>query len=135
MTSRLTDWLPAGRTITMRPAGTWWDAVRAPRHLGLTALGVLGSTSGAVIEDPGSGSLLWLVEPGRSVNLRSLPEAAAVEVYSETMHVPVPGPQRTAGPLWRIPPTTRRWATSAAALEQALRYAVARELGPRGSLP
>ncbi|MEU8762762.1 hypothetical protein [Streptomyces sp. NPDC048659] len=76
MTPRLRDWLLTGRTVAMCPAGTWWDAVRGRRSLGLAVLGTLGERNGAVIEDLGSNSLVW--SPSRAAAWRSLSHSAAL---------------------------------------------------------
>ncbi|MER6355681.1 hypothetical protein ABT186_28675 [Streptomyces sp. NPDC001634] len=94
---RSLDWLPVGRTVSMRPAGEWWDAVRVPRAIALEALGRLGANSGAVIKDPGGGILYWLV-PASHADDWQMPEGARIAVLGQPDHVAVPGPQRTAGP-------------------------------------
>ncbi|MCX4582450.1 hypothetical protein [Streptomyces sp. NBC_01481] len=124
------DWVPPGRVVSMRPAGEWWDAVRVPRAIGLSVLGRLGDDTGAVIEDPGGRLFYWLVPTGHAVAWEFHP-AAQVQVLRETAHVAVPGPQRTAGPQWRVPPTRGRCLTDASQLRAALEAAVSAALGPR----
>lgn len=114
----------------MRPAGEWWDAVRVPRNLGEAVLRDLGEETGAVIEDPNGALLYWLVRPGAGAEW-SLPPVSGIQVQGSTTHVAVPGPQRTAGPHWRVPPTRAQCLTDADSLHSALRAAVDVALGPR----
>ncbi|MGW7363058.1 hypothetical protein ACWGI8_06400 [Streptomyces sp. NPDC054841] len=131
MTNRTAhDWLPTGRVVSMRPAGEWWDAVSVPRGLALAVLGQLGNQTGAVIEDPRGNTLYWLVEPGGASGWEFNP-AASVRVLGETTHIAVPGPQRTTGPQWRVPPTRSRCLTDPQALKTALCAAVQSTFGPR----
>ncbi|MET7781500.1 hypothetical protein ABZU94_07210 [Streptomyces mirabilis] len=118
------DWMPAGRTVSLRPAGKWWDAVRVPRDIGLEALGRLGSGTGAVIEDPGGGLLYWFVPAGEA-SAWQMTEGARIIVLGDTAHVPVPGPQRTSGPHWRVPPTRSNTLTDPSRLHNALAQAAA----------
>lgn len=120
----LAEWLPAGRVVSLRAAGQWWDAVRVPRHIGESVLIALGDSSGAVIEDPAGALLYWLVPPGAASGWR-FPEFCGVQIQGDTTYLAVPGPQRTAGPHWRIPPTPSRCLTAAAPLGEILRSAVA----------
>lgn len=122
-TPNLAEWLPAGRVVAMRAAGQWWDAVRVPRHIGENVLTVLGDTSGAVIEDPAGAVLYWLVPPGAASGW-VLPQLCGVQIQGDTAHLAVPGPQRTAGPHWRIPPSPSRCLTPAAPLGAVLLDAV-----------
>lgn len=121
-------WLPVGHTVSLRPAGQWWDAVRVPRAVALEALGRLGARSGAVIEDPGGGLLYWLIPAGRADGWR-MPEQARIRVLGERSSLAVPGPQRTSGPHWRIPPTRRNALTDPARLHDALARAAATVAG------
>lgn len=116
----------------MRAAGQWWDAVRVPRRIGESVLATLGDTTGAVIEDPAGALLYWLVQPGTAAQW-SLPPYCGVRVQGETTHLAVPGPQRTAGPHWRVPPTPSRCLTPADTLGAALDTAVTAAYAPRDS--
>jgi hypothetical protein len=122
-TPNLAQWLPPGRVVALRAAGQWWDAVRVPRHIGESVLTALGDTSGAVIEDPAGGLLYWLIPPGEA-SAWSLPQLCGVQVQGDTAHVAVPGPQRTAGPHGRIPPSPSRCLTPGAPLGAVLLDAV-----------
>lgn len=103
----------------MRPAGQWWDAVRVPRNLGESVLAALGPDCGAVIEDPGGALLYWLVPPGEAAGWQTRP-GSGVYVHGAATHLAVPGPQRTAGPHWRVPPTRTRCLTDPVSLRRAL---------------
>ncbi|MFJ4623053.1 hypothetical protein [Streptomyces sp. NPDC088812] len=131
-TGRPLHWLPAGRTVAMRPAGQWWDAVRAPRAIALEALGRLGNRTGAVIEDPGGALLYWLVPTGRADGWK-MPDDARIRVLGQASSVAVPGPQCTAGPHWRIPPTRGRALTNPVHLHNALARAAAVTAGHSAS--
>ncbi|MFE2518621.1 hypothetical protein [Streptomyces mirabilis] len=117
------DWMPAGRTVSLRPAGKWWDAVRVPRVIGLEALGRSGGR-GAVMEDPGGGLLYWLVPAGEASG-RQTAEGARILVLGDTTHVAVPGPQRTSGPRRRVPPTRSNTLTDPSRLHNASAQAAA----------
>ncbi|WP_406168329.1 hypothetical protein [Streptomyces sp. NBC_00996] len=121
---RSLEWMPVGRTVSLRPAGQWWDAVRVPREIALVALGGLSRNTGAVIEDPGGGTLYWLVPAGQAADWQ-MPEGARIAVLSEAAHLAVPGPQRTAGPHWRIPPTRSNALMDPGQLHDALARAAA----------
>jgi hypothetical protein len=113
------EWLPTGRTVAMRAAGEWWDAVRVPRYLGESVLTALGPACGAVIEDPSGALLYWLVPPGEAEGWQIQP-GSGVYVQGAATHLAVPGPQRTAGPHWRVPPTRTRCLTDPVSLRRAL---------------
>lgn len=121
------DWLPSGRIVALRPAGEWWDAVRVPRAVGELVLTALGTSCGAVIEDPSGALLYFLVRPGDACSW-SVPRASGVQVHGRAAHVVVPGAQRTAGPHWRVPPTRSRCLTDAGALREALTTAISATL-------
>ncbi len=125
------DWMPVGRVVAMRAAGDCWDAVRVPRRITLTALGQLGDHTGAVIEDPGGSLFYWLIPPGTASSWEFNADAQIQILGETTQHVAVPGPQRTAGPHWRVPPTRVRCLTEPGTLKAALYAAVRDACGPR----
>ncbi|MGW7363607.1 hypothetical protein ACWGI8_09295 [Streptomyces sp. NPDC054841] len=98
--------------------GQRWDAVRVPRSVGLTALGILGSRSGAVIEDPNSMVLYWFVAPGSSAGW----DVTNTRALGQDAFVAVPLPRRTQGPgpHWRICPGDGAWSTDVKALRAAI---------------
>jgi hypothetical protein len=114
----------------MRPAGEWWDAVRVPRSLGEPVLTALGPACGAVIEDPGGALLYFLVQPGQAAHWQ-MPPNSGVLVQGAATYLAVPGPQRTAGPHWRVPPTQTRCLTDGYQLHAVLQAAADAALGPR----
>lgn len=126
MTTRPPRWTPPNRdAVEALPVGLWWDAVRAPGTLGQRALEQLGGTSGAVIEDPYSRTLYWLIRPGTAAGW----DAAAlrpVEIFQnarlELTYLAVPPARRIAGPglHWRVPLTATRCLTDTPALHSAL---------------
>ncbi|MGW8948838.1 hypothetical protein [Streptomyces sp. NPDC055709] len=99
-------------------AGRTWDAVRVPRNVGLTALSILGSRSGAVLEDPGALVLYWFIPAGAAANW-AVTDTRALGAGS---FVVIPPPRRTQGPgpHWRICPGDSAWKTDTSALKDAL---------------
>lgn len=109
------------RTISschIEEAGRAWDAVRAPRSIGLDALSILGGRSGAVLEDPSAAALYWFVPQGSSAGW----DVPNTRILERDAHLVVPPPRRTRGPgpHWRICPGDGAWVTDAAALRAAL---------------
>lgn len=86
---------PKGTDSQMQPAGIAWDAVRATSRLARPALAALGDESGAVIRDPYSGDLYWLLPPGSAASWVPVP---GVGTYSTTCYVEIPPRGRTGGP-------------------------------------
>jgi hypothetical protein len=125
------DWLPIGRSMSLLPAGKWWDAVKVPRTIALEALGRLAGEAGGVIEDPWADIYYWLVPAGEA-STWELPKASRITVLGDTAHVVVPGPECTEGPRWRIPPTDSNALTDPARLHDVLARAAAivAELSP-----
>ncbi|MCI3226128.1 hypothetical protein [Streptomyces sp. NP-1717] len=104
---------------------TDWEAIRVPRFLGLTALDILGSRCGAVVDDPVEMALYWLIPVGAGATW----EVATTRVDTEHLTIPVPRRPRGPGPHWRMCPGEDRWLTDADALRAALEDA----LGPQPS--
>jgi hypothetical protein len=123
------DWLPSGRDIAMRPAAQAWDAIRVPAHIAQRALNMLGDASGAVICDPWSSAVYWLVPVGIAATW----EMRETRALGESQYVGVPSTaHRTRpGPHWLIPPTEDRCHTDPQLLRAALLAAIGAELGPR----
>ncbi|MGC5394858.1 hypothetical protein ACPXCP_03800 [Streptomyces sp. DT20] len=99
-------------------AGRTGDAVRVPRSIGLDALAILGSRSGAVLDDPLSASLYWFIPQGASVEW-NVPNTRTLE---QKAHLAIPPVRRTEGPgfYWRVCPGEGAWVTEPAALRAAL---------------
>jgi hypothetical protein len=97
--------------------------VRVPLHCGASALAVLGSASGAVIEDPRETVLYWLVPAGATMgwNMRG------TRPLSRTHHLVVPDRNRVRGPgpRWRVRPGNGRLLTDVAELRRALEAVIA----------
>lgn len=58
-TVRLPRWMPIGSEPELWPAGTWWDAVRAPEDIGRRAVALIeeqGPPVGLTILDGGGAS-------------------------------------------------------------------------------
>lgn len=121
---------PSIRTIRdchIAGAGGDWDAVRVPRSVGLDALAILGSRSGAVLEDPLAAALYWFIPPSAAAGW----DVLGTRILGEDSHLVVPPARRTRGPgpHWRICPGEDAWVTEAAALRAALEDAAR----PRGA--
>lgn len=99
-------------------AGCTGDAVRVPRSIGLDALAILGSRSGAVLDDPLAASLYWFIPQGASAEW-DVPNTRALE---QGAYLVIPPVRRTKGPgsHWRICPGAGAWVTEPAALRAAL---------------
>ncbi|MEU0811245.1 hypothetical protein [Streptomyces sp. NPDC005970] len=125
---------PSGQSAELRPAGKSWDVVRVPLSIGIgeRALGLLGATTGGVIENPIDRVLYWLIEPGAAAewDMSLLP---SVQVWGATAYIEVPPVARTTGPgvHWRVPLRCGRHFTDPAALLAALKIATSAALGPR----
>jgi hypothetical protein len=121
MSSSPNSALPTVAGCTLVTAGYDWDAIRVPRSIGLTAMGILGGRVGAVVEDPLEMALYFFVPTGTSdrwsvINTRTLGPGSVL---------PIPPPRRTRGPgpHWRIGPEHASWFTDPGALTTAIRDA------------
>lgn len=117
---------PGTRTISnchLEEGGRLWDAVRVPRSIGLTALGILGSRSGAVLED--GVTLYWFIAPGATG--WNVPNT---RILARDAHLVIPPARRTQGPgpHWRICPGDDGWVTDQAALRAAIEDALGPDL-------
>ncbi|MFJ6634041.1 hypothetical protein ACIQMR_22030 [Streptomyces sp. NPDC091376] len=103
-------------------AGLTWDAVRVPRNVGLTALSILGSGSGAVLEDPSALALYWFIPAGAGADW-AITNTRALGAGS---FVVIPPRRRTQGPgpHWRICPGEGAWKTDPNALKAAIEDAL-----------
>ncbi|WP_405753503.1 hypothetical protein OHA19_43230 (plasmid) [Streptomyces sp. NBC_00012] len=106
------------RDCRLEKAGRTWDAIRVPRSVGLSALAILGTRSGAVLEDPLSAALYWFIPVGDAAAW----DVAGTRVLAEDAHLVIPPVRRTQGPgpHWRVCPADETWMTEAAALQAAL---------------
>ncbi|MEU5596712.1 hypothetical protein [Streptomyces sp. NPDC020298] len=119
--------LPSAAGATLYDAGQDWDAIRVPRSVGLSAVAILGTRCGAVIEDPlsAAGAVYFFTPVGTATdwdveNTRALGLGATVTI---------PPGRRTQGPgpHWRICPGDDGWLTD----PEALAAAIADAFGPR----
>ncbi|WP_208874799.1 hypothetical protein [Streptomyces armeniacus] len=119
--------MPTGTDVEMQRAGILWDGVKAPAWAGDRVLARLGERSGAVLRDPWSDTLYWLIRPGAADGWR-LPH---VTVLGVACYVAVPPVHRTngLGPHWAVPPDHDRQLTDPALLHEALAYAVGAAYG------
>ncbi|MGW7517379.1 hypothetical protein ACWGJ2_17490 [Streptomyces sp. NPDC054796] len=129
---RTKSWAPpSGVAAELLPAGVYWDAVQVPAYLGDRVLDRLGRESGAVIRDPFSRRLTWLVDP-RATQGWTVPEASCVQLLSTTQYLTIPPGwcTRSASPHW-----TRPWdahgLTDARLLHVVLDAVIRAEHGPR----
>jgi hypothetical protein len=107
-----------GAEVRTLAAGDWFDAVRVPLDLGLSALRLLGDDSGAVVRDGFGAILYWLVTPGSAAAWR----LERVAVLGRGHHVAFPPLHRTTGPglYWQVAPARGHEWTSAPRLHAAL---------------
>lgn len=98
-----------------------------PAPLGRQLLWLLGSQSGAVIEDTFAGALYWLLPPGTTATWHT----PGIRALGLGHHVAVPPPGRVHGPglRWVLPVRGGQWVTDPAALSSAL--TVARAFPPK----
>jgi hypothetical protein len=116
--------LPTVEGCRLHAAGFDWDAIRVPRGIGVHVLAILGSRSGAVIEDPREPALYWFVGKGSTAGW-DVPDTRPLGV---TQHLVVPPLHRVEGPgpHWRICPSDSGLITDM----QALRNAIQAVIGP-----
>ncbi len=98
------------------PAPATWAAIRVPRSVGLSAIGILGARSGPVLDQ--DGALHWFISPA-NVPTWDVPGTRPLDVVGYLALPPscrVSGP----GPHWRVSPGGGVWTTDAAALQAAL---------------
>lgn len=107
------------------PAGKDWDAIRVAEATALRAMEILGSRSGAVIEDPRSRAFYWFVAVGTAATW-NLPGTKGL---GEHRHVGVPPHGKVTGPglRWRVTPGDGRLITDSGPLRAAIEDALAQE--------
>jgi hypothetical protein len=122
--------MPPPGTVWAVEAGTYWDAVRVDRNLGLRALRELGDGAGPVIQDPWGKILYFLVPAGSTrgwnvehtvpCGLSHYVGVPALEAEEHTLH-------------WMIPPTGQKApGGDPDTLRTALRSALHGALRPAG---
>jgi len=121
-------WLPPEGTVWNVEAGIHFDAIRVPRTLGVSALGDLQEEGGAVICDPWSRIMYFLVEPSSTLDwqvretLRCGPATYVV--------VPPLNAQETVL-HWAVPPSPDCPFFPVGRLHDALTAVVEAAFGPR----
>ncbi|WP_246235200.1 hypothetical protein [Streptomyces boluensis] len=105
----------------IQAAGVAWDAVRVPHSAGLRVLTLLGSSSGAVVQD--EPALYWFVPTGSAASW----DVPGTRSLGLTHYLVVPPTHRVQGPglHWRIPPDDGALITEVDALRIAVQYAMA----------
>lgn len=101
-------WMPEDNTISVVPAGRWWDAIVVPQQRGIDALKVLdlqtGRRPGPVVWDQNSMAprLYFLVPLGTSENWR----VAGTQALGAGTYVGLPGWTTIEPPglFWLCPP-------------------------------
>ncbi|WP_250853170.1 hypothetical protein [Streptomyces rhizosphaericus] len=112
------------------PVGKWWDAVKAAPTVGERALKLLGTATGAVIQDR-HGTLYWLVAVGSATSWHLRQVRVLTELVDESTYLGVPPASWTEGPKthWRVPLSADHYLTNAWKLWEALAEADRAEYG------
>jgi hypothetical protein len=110
--------LPSAAGCTLEDAGLDWDAIRVPRTVGATAVVILGSRCGAVVDDPLSAALYFFTPVGTAARWAM----AGTRALGDGAAVTIPPARRTEGrgPHWRVCPGDDGWITDPHALKAAL---------------
>lgn len=122
-TARLPRWMPIGSEPELCPAGTWWDAIRAPEAAGRRAVSLIeeqGLPVGPVIfDDGGREPRMYFLTP---VGTAARWEEPGTVALGWTCHLVVPQADRTAGPgmHWYRLPTGPRALNTPDGLHRAL---------------
>ncbi len=126
---------PRGGTIrsvdgfALTPAGTYWDAVRLPRELGLQTMTYVSGSVGAVLMGPPARGMYFLVPPGTTGSW-DVPQTSAL---SSASYVALPPDYRIRppGPYWLLSPQRGLLHTRT----DELRAAIETALGLRPAAP
>jgi hypothetical protein len=110
--------LPSAADCTLEDAGQDWDAIRVPSAIGASAVAILGSRCGAVVNDPLSKVFYFFTTVGAAARW-DVPGTRALGVGAA---VTIPPVRRTDGygPHWRVCPGVDGWITDPNALRAAL---------------
>lgn len=110
--------LPSAAGCTLEDAGQDWDAIRVPTAVGASAVAILGSRCGAVVDDPLTAALYFFTPVGTA----ALWDVAGTRALGEGSAVTIPPARRTEGygPHWRVCPGYDGWITDPRALQAAL---------------
>lgn len=119
--------LPSAAGATLYDAGQDWDAIRVPRSVGLSAMAILGTRCGAVVEDPlTSSGVVYFFTPVGTADDWDVENTRALG-YEATIMIPPSRRTEGPGPHWRICPGDDGWLTDPSALAAAIEDA----FGPR----
>lgn len=110
--------LPSAAGCTLEDAGQDWDAIRVPRTIGASAVAILGSRCGAVVDDPLTATLYFFTPVGTAAQWR----VPGTRALGDGAAVTIPPARRTegVGPHWRVCPGEDGWITDPHALRAAL---------------
>lgn len=123
--------LPEGLDARLISVGIGWDAVRMPGYLGDRVLAALDEQCGAVIRDPYSHLLYFLIRPGAADEWR-FPDEAHVRVLgaSSVLLVPPVHWHRSPGPHWARPVVAGRVLTRSPRLHAAMQAVIGEPVAP-----
>ncbi|MFJ8995643.1 hypothetical protein ACIRQH_35210 [Streptomyces sp. NPDC102279] len=115
--------LPSTTGWSLQDAGVDWDAIRVPRSVGASAVAILGTRCGAVVEDSMNGAVYFFTPVG-TAEVWTVDTTRALGAGSA---VTIPPTRRVQGPgaFWLMCPGEDRWLTDPAALTAALADACA----------
>jgi len=110
--------LPSAAGCTLEDAGHTWDAIRVPRIIGASAVAILGSRCGAVVDDPLTALTYFFTPVGTAAHW----DVAGTRALGKGASVAIPPARLTdgGGPHWRVCPGTDGWITDPRALQAAL---------------
>ncbi|MFF0450073.1 hypothetical protein ACFYT4_27410 [Streptomyces sp. NPDC004609] len=115
--------MPIGSEPELCPAGTWWDAIRAPEDVGRRAVTLIeeqGVPMGpAILDDGGREPRMYFLTP---VGIAARWEETGTVALGLTCHVVVPQADRATGPglHWYRLPTGPRTLNPPDGLHRAL---------------
>jgi hypothetical protein len=126
---------PAGLDAELMDAGAYCDFVRVPAYLGDRVLAALDEHCGAVIRDPYSHLLYWLIRSGGADSWR-FPTEACVRVLGTGSSVLVPPPHcdRSAAVYWARPVRAGRVLTRSRRLHAGMQAVVRAEFSAGAAL-
>lgn len=120
-------WLSPEGAVWNVEAGTYFDAIRVPRTIGLSAISDLDGQSGAVICDPWSRIMYFLTEPSST---RDWQVRETVPCGPATYVVVPPLDARETVLHWAVPPSLKRPFTPVDRLREVLQAIVDAKFGP-----
>ncbi|WP_242483115.1 hypothetical protein [Streptomyces sp. HSG2] len=103
--------MPIGNEPELCPAGTWWDAIRAPEHVGRRAVELIEEqglpVGSAILDEGGREPRMYFLTPVGTAARWGEPGTVALGL---SCHVLVPPAKHTSGPglYWHRLPTSPR---------------------------